>query len=260
MLEKIEKLERDIIFFDLETTGTDIKTEDIVEICAIKKDTEGNKHVYKKRFKTDIEISQEVIDVHGITNDDLKDENYFSFYAEEVYNFFKNCDLAGYNCRNFDIPMLFEKLSKEGFNLNIFKINVIDSYEIYNAYEKRDLNSLYKRFFDEDIENIHSSEADIIATERVFGKQIELYDLPKNISDISKEVLNRSNKEYIDFSRWFYKKDDKIYYNKGKYRNMEVKSQMSYLSWLVNDSGIEKNAKVVAKLLYDKYIKKVEFE
>lgn len=257
MISKLNKLERDLIFFDIESTGTDIKLADIIEICAIRHTVSGERIVYKKRFNTDIIMSEEVVNVHGISNEDLKEEKYFSECAEEIYEFFKGCDLGGYNCRNYDIPLLYEKLANSSFYLNIFKVNVIDSYEIYNAYEPRDLNSLYERLIGESIENLHSSESDIIATEKVFSKQLELYNLPKDVSSISKEVKEKSRKNYIDFSRWFYRKEGDVYYNKGKNRDMKVDCDLSYLSWLVNESTMEKNSKFVAKLLLDKYSEKI---
>jgi UDP-N-acetylmuramate-alanine ligase len=62
-----------------------------------------------KRLHPGIPIPKESSDVHGITDDDVKDSPTFRDVANELRQFLDNCDLAGYNSNRFDIPLLVEE-------------------------------------------------------------------------------------------------------------------------------------------------------
>ena len=61
------KLNRPLVFFDLETTGVNIGTDRIVEISILKVHPNGNKESYTWLVNPEIEIPAEAIAVHGIT-------------------------------------------------------------------------------------------------------------------------------------------------------------------------------------------------
>ena len=112
MVSIYDKLERDIVFFDVETTGVDIKRDRIIEISAVKYTKDKTKLTYQKYFNPEIPISQSAIDVHGLTNEFLSQFKPFKNSCDELYEWFKDCDLGGYNCIAFDIPILFEEFSR----------------------------------------------------------------------------------------------------------------------------------------------------
>lgn len=249
-------IERDTIFFDVETTGTDIKTDKIIEICAIKYKKDKSKESIQKYFNPKKEISHKAFEIHKLSNKFLEDYPTFEESSDKIYNFFNGCDLGGYNCINFDIPILFEELSRCKKYLNIFNINIIDSYNLLNKFETRKLNDIYKKFFNKDIDNQHNAEADIEATIKVFEKQIETYELEeKSLREISNII--RSNKDgemILDLSGWFKKdKNGEIQYGRGKYKDSPIKDNIDYLDWIVNKSDIENNSRAVGKLLLDKF-------
>jgi DNA polymerase-3 subunit epsilon len=247
-------LERDLIFFDLETTGTDLKRDRIVEICAIKYKKNRGKEILHRYLNPETEIDPVAVEMHGLTNEFLKDYPSLSEVADEIYNFFKGCDLGGYNCINFDIPFLFEELSRCKKFLNVFNVNIIDSYNLLNKCEPRRLKDVYKNFFGVEFDNHHSAEADIEATVKVFEKQIDAYKLEdKSINDISSIIRTSANGELmVDISGWFKKKNGTYLFGRGKHKDKPVKENVSYLEWLVNESDIENNSKAVAKILLEK--------
>lgn len=252
--------DRDLIFLDLETTGLNIKEDRIVELCAIKYRKDKTKISFHKYFNPNKEVSIEAEKIHGLSNDFLKDYQTFDESADELYEFFKDCDLGGYNCASFDIPILYEELAKCNKQLDVFRINIIDSYILLSKYETRKLNDTYKRFFGEDIKDQHAAESDIKSTVRVFEKQVELYGLEeKNIKEISDIVRSTSNGDkLLDLSGWFRKDSDSNYlYNKGKHKDTLVKDNISYLRWLIDASDVEKNTKSVANILY-KHFEKIK--
>lgn len=249
-----EILERDLIFFDLETSGTDLKKDRIVEICAIKYKKNRGKEIMHRYINPLVEIDPVAVEMHGLTNDFLKDYPTLPNVADEVYSFFNGCDLGGYNCINFDIPFLFEELSRCGKFLNVFNVNIIDSYNLLNKCEPRRLKDVYRNFFGSEFDNQHSAEADIEATVKVFEKQVEAYKLEdKNINEISSIIRTSTNGELmVDISGWFKKKNGQYLFGRGKHKDKPVKENVSYLEWLVNESDIENNSKAVAKILLDK--------
>src|ERR1044072_4249664 len=101
-------LSRPIIFFDLETTGTDHAKDRIVEIAMVKLKTDGTRESYVKRVNPGMPISAESSSIHGIYDEDIKDAPTFKQLAHGLYEWMKHCDLAGYNSAKFDIPMLAE--------------------------------------------------------------------------------------------------------------------------------------------------------
>jgi DNA polymerase-3 subunit epsilon len=250
-------IERDTIWFDIETTGIDIKTDRIVEICAIKYKKDKSKEILHRYINPQKEVHPKALEIHGHSNEFLKDYPTFEEVADQLYNFFNGCDLGGYNCIGFDIPILFEELSRSKKYLNIFNINVIDSFNLLNKFETRKLNDVYNRFFGKDIESHHTAEADIEATIKVFEKQVEAYGLEnKSIKEISTIIRSTSDGELIlDLSGWFKKDGSDILYGRGKHKNTPVKDNLDYLEWIVEKSDIENNSRAVGKLLLDRFKK-----
>src|ERR1035437_8014285 len=133
-------MERDTIFFDLESSGVDLKNDKIIEICAIKYRTDKTKISLQKYFNPNHPISDKAFELHGLSKEFLSGYPTFEDSSIELFEFFKDCDLGGYNCLNFDIPLLFEEFARYKKYLNIFNVNIIDSYNLLNKCETRKLN------------------------------------------------------------------------------------------------------------------------
>lgn len=251
------ELKKPLIFFDLETTGTDHKKDRIIEIYAKKFYPDDTTEEYYQLFNPIIPIDEEATAIHGFTNEELEKYPTFGKKASEVYNFFKDCDYAGYNCIKFDVPFLMEELTRHKQPFHPIKANFIDPYKIISKKESFKLGDVYERYFGEKFENAHSAKADIYATIRIFEEQIKRYELG-TIEEISELVRSDSKgNKYIDFGGVFYKKDDEYYYGIGKYRGNPVVNHMSYLGWIIDKSDMQQNVKMVATILQDYYNKKV---
>ena len=99
------KLVKPIIFFDLETTGLQISSDRIVEISILKIFPNGNKESKTWLVNPTIPIPSESTEIHGITDEKVKNEPTFNDLAPIIQDLIHNCDLAGYNSNNFDIPI-----------------------------------------------------------------------------------------------------------------------------------------------------------
>ncbi len=170
------KLTRPLVVIDLETTGVMVARDRIIEICMLKVKTDGTSEIITKRVNPTIPISAEATSVHGITNEDLKDEPVFAHIAKDVARFMANCDIAGYNSIRFDIPLLIEEFLRVGVDFDIKNRRFIDAQNIFHKMEPRTLKAAYKFYCNQDLENAHTAEADTIATYEVLKAQLDKYD------------------------------------------------------------------------------------
>ncbi len=248
-----DKLEAPIIFFDIETSGVDIKEDRIVEICAIKYTPSGDKIYLHKYINPKKEVSKGAFDLHNLSNEFLQNYPTFKECCDELYDFFIGCDLGGYNCVLFDIPMLYEEFYRCRKKLKLTKINIIDSYNLLNKYEPRTLKDVYRRFFGKDIQKAHSAKDDVEATIDIFKEQLNRYNLTDStLNEISNIVRSTSNGEkIIDLSGWFRFKDNDFYYGRGKFKGSLVKNNLNYLKWLYESNNIEMNSREIGKYIYD---------
>lgn len=241
------KLERPIIFFDLETTGTDVKKDRIIELYAAKYNLDGSVTKYYSLFCPEIDIHPKATEAHGFTKERLASEPTFAEKAHEIYHFFKDCDLGGYNILKFDVPLLMEELFRYKYPYNPLTVNIIDPFNILYKYEPRTLSHVYKNMCGKEMVNAHSAEADINATIEIFKKQIDVYGLPKDINEISKIVrTDKNGSSILDFSGLFSIKENEYYYNIGKHKDKKVMEHMDYLEWVIQKSTFSENTKFTA--------------
>ena len=106
------ELSRPIVFLDVETTGTNIKKDRIVEISVIKYNPDGTEVEKTVRVNPTIPIPKLASTIHGITDGDIANEPPFRSYAKGFLDFLNECDIGGYNALRFDIPLLQEEFAR----------------------------------------------------------------------------------------------------------------------------------------------------
>ena len=229
-------LERPICFFDLETTGVNVVNDRIVEISVIKVNPSGKEDSKTWLINPGIPIPNVVSAIHGITDEMVKNEPTFKDYSKEIYEFIKDCDLAGFNSNKFDIPLLAEELLRAEIDFDLSKIKTIDVQNIFHKMEKRTLSAAYKFYCGKEHENAHSSLSDAKATYEVFKSQLEKYsELEKNIKFLSNFSRMRRN---LDLSGYILENEKgKPIFSFGKYKGNEVsevlKNDPGYYSWIM---------------------------
>jgi len=253
---------RDIVWFDLETTGVNTSKDRIIEICMVKTDSEGKeKDMYYSLVNPgkDVEMSKEAEEKHGISMESLQDKDSFMYIAREVYDFIEGCDLGGYNALFFDIPMLVEEFMRAGIVFNHRSVNVIDPFLIYSKYERRDLSTAYTKYTGKTLEGAHAAQVDIRATMEIFEAQKKLYDMPQTSKEINDEV-NESRKDLVDLSGKFKFAEingkREIVFNFGKWKGISFKEVFEkdsrYFEWMINKGEFSKETKIIAKKLFEK--------
>jgi DNA polymerase-3 subunit epsilon len=230
------QLTRPIAFIDLETTGVSLSTDRIVEIAVIKLLPDGSRQVKRKLINPQMPIPKASSDIHGITDDMIKDAPTFKQVANEVKMFIDGCDLGGYNSNRFDIPILMEEFLRVGLDVDLSKRKMVDVQHIFYTMEPRTLSAAYKFFCEKELVDAHSAEADVSATIDVFLAQLEKY---KNLGNTVESVLGVIGEEKIvDYARRFGYDDKGVeVFNFGKYKGRSVsdvlKAEPQYYDWMM---------------------------
>jgi len=230
------QLSRPIAFIDLETTGVSLSTDRIVEIAIIKLLPDGTRQVKRKLLNPQMVIPQTTIDIHGITNEMVKDAPTFKQVANEIKMYIDGCDLGGYNSNRFDIPILMEEFLRVGLDVDLSKRKMVDVQHIFYTMEPRTLSAAYKFFCEKELVDAHSAEADVSATIDVFLAQLEKY---KQLGSTVESVLGVIGEDKIvDYARRFSFDDKGVeIFNFGKFKGRSVgdvlKAEPQYYDWMM---------------------------
>lgn len=230
-------LKNPLIFFDLETTGTNVSLDRIIEICYLKVFPNGNDMAKTMRINPEMHIPEESTAIHGIKDEDVANCPTFKEVAREIANDIEGCDVAGFNSNRFDVPVLVEEFLRANVDINMSKRKFIDVQVIYHKLEQRTLSAAYKFYCHKNLNDAHSAEADTRATYEVLKAQLDFYPnvLENDINFLSEFSSFTKN---VDFAgRIIY--DDKGIetFNFGKYKGHHVvdvlKKDPGYYSWIL---------------------------
>ncbi|RZK54089.1 MAG: 3'-5' exonuclease [Pedobacter sp.] len=241
-------LKRPLAFFDLEATGINVGADRIVEIGILKAMPNGDELVLTKRINPEIPIPLVTSLIHGIYDEDIKNEPTFRTAAKEIADFIGDADLAGYNSNKFDIPMLLEEFLRVGIDFDMSDRKFVDVQNIFHQMEQRTLKAAYKFYCDKDIINAHSAEADIRATYEVLLAQLDKYkdtefEDKKGVkstpvqNDVEALHTFTNMNKVVDFAgRMVYNENGEEVINFGKHKGRTVESVLdvepSYYAWM----------------------------
>ncbi|MBC8488672.1 MAG: 3'-5' exonuclease [Bacteroidetes bacterium] len=257
-------LTRPIAFIDLETTGIDVATDRIVEICIVKLSPDGNTEVRTERLNPTIPISAQALAVHGIKDEDVKDKPTFAEIAPALAQFISNCDLAGYNAIKFDIPLLVEEFLRAEVDFDFKGGKLVDVQNIFHKMEPRTLIAAYKFYCNKELENAHSAEADTLATFEILKAQLDrykdtaykdkkgeiTYPVINDIQALSEFSYHTKNADLIGHII-FDDKNEEVF-NFGKYKGQSVegtfKKEPQYYNWMMKSKFPLSTKKVITAI------------
>ena len=229
------QLIKPLAVIDLECTGMNLSTDRIVEIAIVKILPDGRKMVKRKLINPEIPIPASISEIHGITDEMVKDAPTFRQVANEIRQFIDNADLAGYNSNRFDIPMLVEEFLRVSLDFDFRNRRLIDVQKIFHMMEQRTLTAAYKFYCNGNLDNAHSAEADANATWEVLQSQIERYpQLGLTIESILKCIGEENT---VDFARRMIMENGREIFNFGKHKGRAVtdvlKAEPQYYDWMM---------------------------
>ncbi len=257
------KLQRPLLFFDIESTGLNISSDGIIELSFVKIMPDGEQKIKTWKVKPwdytrkcQIPINPSASAVNGVHDEDLVDCPRFIEVVSEVADWIAGSDLAGYNSAKFDLPMLAEEMERvksycesriadpkvpqdkkemaketlQKISIDLHECKMVDVQTIYHYMEPRNLRAAY-RFYcgGKDFDNAHTAEADTIATYEVLKGQLDMYQEP----DKHHETALRNDVEFlsalggrpkgIDFAGRIIDRDGVPTISFGKYKDRPVK-------------------------------------
>ncbi|MGL1886988.1 MAG: 3'-5' exonuclease [Reichenbachiella sp.] len=242
------KLKNPLAVFDLETTGTNVSQDRIVEISVVKIMTDNEEIIKTMRINPTIPIPLESSLIHGIYDKDIKDEPTFQSISKSLNEFLDGCDLGGFNSMKFDIPLLVEEFMRADIEFSIDGRKLVDAQKIFHMMEKRTLTAAYKFYCNKELEGAHGAEADTLATADVIKAQIERYDGQEAVDSMGNKIgvikndINSlhqvSANNMVDLAGRFVLNQDGVeVFNFGKHRHKPVEdilqAEKGYYDWMM---------------------------
>ena len=246
------RLDRPLVFFDLETTGTSAARDRIVEMAAVKIDDAGNRDVRVRRFNPGVPIPAEATDVHGIADADVAGEPPFASRARALAGYLGTCDLAGFNIRRYDLPMLMAEFRRAGVAFEVGDRRLLDMQIIFHRKEPRDLAAAARFYLGREPERAHSAEDDVRTTIAVMAAQLEKYaDLPGSVQGLHAYCDEFAPFE-SEFARWFSKSPatGSLVFRRGKHRGTPLdevaQTAPDYLEWMLRADDMDSEVRDAA--------------
>jgi DNA polymerase-3 subunit epsilon len=253
------QLKKPLAFIDLETTGTNLGTDRIVEIAIVKILPDGSKSIKRKLINPEIPIPRQASDVHGYTDEMVKDAPVFRQVAQELKQMLDGCDIAGYNSNRFDIPMLVEEFLRAGVDFDMKGRKLLDVQKIFHQMEQRTLSAAYKFYCNKVLESAHCAEIDACATHEILIAQLQRYPVLGTTIDT---VLKTIGEEVIvDFARRFSMENGVEIFNFGKFKGRAVsevlKAEPQYYDWMMKGDFPQHTKQKLTEIYTRTMLKKV---
>lgn len=231
---------KNLITFDLETTGLDRSKHFIIQIAAIKTNPKGeiidtlNEYIQPSGSYS---IDLGAYFKHHITPEFLKDKPYFKDIAPKIIEFFSpDCAILTYNGLSFDIAFLSSELERAGYELDFTKFDCYDAFLEEKRRHPNTLEGTYKRYnegisMEDSGLSAHDALSDVKATYYIFLKQQE-----ENGYGPEKMFGEDNVLSIMDFNG-----NNEVCFNFGKYKGVSLtyvaKYDQGYLKWCVSDKS-----------------------
>ncbi len=245
-------LDKPLVVFDLETTGLSVNLDRVVEIAYLKIMPDGAILKGDLLLNPEINISAEASAIHGISDEQIKDQPTFKVKAGELWEIFNDCYYSGFNVMAFDLPMLKREFLRAGFDFDYSKAKIIDAKVIYHFMEPRTLAAAYKFYCKKEHVEAHNALADVEVTAKILTSQLKKYKEIRDWDFIYK-IHHSSDSRFVDNDRKFYWRSGQAYFSFSKYKDRplyEIAEQdPSFLNWILSADFSPETKEIIRKAL-----------
>ena len=241
-----------IAILDFETTGTDTMSDWIVQVAILKvPGANQEKERFKSLVNPGIPIPESASEVHGITNEMIKEAPPWKVVGEQVKEFLKGCDLAGFNSNQFDIPLMMSCFNRVKIDFNLDGVKFLDAAVIFKRMHERTLSAAVKLYCNRELEDAHDAMVDVEGTYDVFIAMLKAHPELKDMKRSELELFCNYDKQRCDVANRFYLDEDGDYcFNFGKHRGSKAKTERGFLSWMLKQDFLPDTKKIAKQILF----------
>lgn len=265
---------RRLLYFDLETTGTDPESDRIVELAAVRPDDD---ELTVRRYHPGRPIPPGATAVHGIADEDVADAPRFEEEAGRVQQLVEGRILCGYNIRSFDTVMLDLELRRSGQpGLDLERVREVDLMRVWEEMEGGvrtgeaadgapeggeggesppgsaaggkgpgwTLSHAVRRFLERELEDAHSAAADTRVLPRLLAALRETHGL--SLEEML--VLSRRPDE-VDRAGKLRRRRGHVVFAFGKHRGEPVTEHPDYAEWILDADFPSDTKRFIRRLL-----------
>lgn len=250
------KITRPLCFLDLETTGTSVESDRILEVAWVSVHPDARVKRFRSLVNPEMKIPAEATAVHGIGDEHVADQPKFRDIAVELARYLTNWDLAGYNLRRFDLKMLSAEFARCDIKFNAEDAIVLDAMSIYQRNERRDLEAAVKFYCDRPHHG-HRAEEDVVATIEVFQRQLDRYvELPTDVAKLDDYCRHRQP-DWLTNDGKIAWRDGAPRITFGKYKGKSLQELASedpgYLRWIADKDFSEQTKDLAEDALQGRF-------
>ena len=253
-INKLLKLDKPLVVFDIETTGLSISSDKIVELAYAKIFPNGMIKKGDIYLNPEIKISLEAISVHGITENEVKNKPKFRDKAQEIWDVFNGCYYSGFNIINFDLPIIRREFVRVGMDFEYSTDQIIDAREIFLKMVPRTLGTTYEFYCKKKVKKRHQASSDTELAIEILVKQLEKYKEVRDWEFINK-IHEPNAEDYLDNARKFYWLRGEAFFAFSKYINQPLsevaKKDPDFVKWILN-SDFSRETKDIVKQAIDR--------
>ncbi len=252
-----EILQRPLAVFDIESTGLNKKTDRIIDLAIVRIHPDGTQDAHSFRVNPERPIPKDSTEVHGITDDDVKDAPTFKEVAPQVVTLLDPCDFSGFNVLRYDAPLLLEEFARVGVPFSMEGRRILDAQRIFHIKEPRDLSAALTFYCGEMHLGAHGALDDVLATVRVLDAQFERYeDLPKDM-DALDALCNPRDPRWADASGKIKWQDGDLVVNFGQQQGQPLRTlaakNAGYLEWILRSDFPDDTKDLVRNAMSNRY-------
>jgi len=230
-------LERPLVFFDLEATGTDPQEARILQVAFQRfvpsADGATLDEAVDLLVDPETDIPASVTELTGIGPADVQGQPTFAERADRIAALLADADLAGYNAIAYDVPLLEAAFERVGRALPGPPDRVVlDPYRLEQVLRPRTLEALYERYTGSPLDGAHDAMTDVQAAGLVLQHQLADHDIDATPAALA----DRTRGDYLDDGRKLKQDGEDVVVCFGKHSGKtlrELKTEHpDYFNWM----------------------------